>query len=100
MGNKDNLLKNSERPFKRRLFYKKLSGFKTELVMLYLFRGDVQHTYMQHTYVRTLMAEACSWGIDEYPDSKVHGASMGPIWGRQDPGGPHVGPMNLAICEM
>ena len=32
-----------------------------------------------------------------YPDSKVHGANMGPIWGRQDPGGPHVGPMNLAI---
>ena len=32
-----------------------------------------------------------------YPDSKVHGANMGPIWGRQDPGGPHVGPMNVAI---
>ena len=32
-----------------------------------------------------------------YPDSKVHGANMGPIWGRQDPGGPHVGPMNLPI---
>ena len=31
------------------------------------------------------------------PDSKVHGAIMGPIWGRQDPGGPHVGPMNFAI---
>ena len=31
------------------------------------------------------------------PDSKVHGANMGPIWGRQDPGGPHIGPMNLAI---
>ena len=31
------------------------------------------------------------------PDSKVHGAKMGPIWGRQDPGGPHVGPMNFAI---
>ena len=31
------------------------------------------------------------------PDSKVHGANMGPIWGRQDPGGPHVGPVNLAI---
>ena len=29
-----------------------------------------------------------------YPDGKVHGANMGPIWGRQDPGGPHVGPMN------
>ena len=31
------------------------------------------------------------------PDSKVHGANMGPIWGRQDPGGPHVGHMNFAI---
>ena len=34
------------------------------------------------------------------PDSKVHGANMGPIWGRQDPGGPHVGPMNLDIWEV
>ena len=32
-----------------------------------------------------------------YPDSKIHGANMGPIWGRQDPGGPHAGPMNPAI---
>ena len=24
-------------------------------------------------------------------DSKVHGANMGPIRGRQDPGGPHAG---------
>ena len=31
------------------------------------------------------------------PDSKVHGVNMGPIWDRQDPGGPHVGPMNLVI---
>ena len=30
-----------------------------------------------------------------YPDSKVHGANMGPTWGRQDPGGPHVGPRTL-----
>ena len=22
---------------------------------------------------------------------------MGPIWGRQDPGGPHAGPINFAI---
>ena len=26
-----------------------------------------------------------------YPDSKVQGANMEPIWGRQDPGRPHVG---------
>ena len=34
---------------------------------------------------------------ETYPDSKDHGANVGPIWGRQDPGGPHVGRMNLAI---
>ena len=31
------------------------------------------------------------------PDGKVHGANVRPIWGRQDPGGPHVGPMSLTI---
>ena len=36
-------------------------------------------------------------GASGFPDSKVHGANMGPIRGRQDPGGPHVGPMNFAI---
>ena len=30
------------------------------------------------------------------PDSNVHGAKMGPNWGRQDLGGSHVGPMNFA----
>ena len=29
----------------------------------------------------------------------VHGANMGPIWARQDPGGPHVGPMDFAIWD-
>ena len=33
------------------------------------------------------------------PDSKVHGANLGPTWGRQDPVGPHVGHVNLAIWE-
>ena len=32
-----------------------------------------------------------------YPDSKVHGANMGPTWVLSSPDGPHVGPMNLAI---
>ena len=31
------------------------------------------------------------------PDSKVHGANMGPTWVLLAPGGPHVGLMNLAI---
>ena len=33
------------------------------------------------------------------PESKVHGANVGPICGRQDPGGPHFGPMNFAIWD-
>ena len=36
--------------------------------------------------------------VHVYPDSKVYGANMGPTLGRQDPGGSHVGPVNLAIC--
>ena len=31
------------------------------------------------------------------PDSKLHVAHMGPTWVLSAPGGPHVGPMNLAI---
>ena len=45
---------------------------------------------------RSQFSLACSI-CENYPDSKVHGVNMGPIWGRQDPGGPHVGPMNIAI---
>ena len=33
------------------------------------------------------------------PNSKINGANMGLIWGRQDLGGPRVGPMNLAIWD-
>ena len=40
---------------------------------------------------------SCTSCTKRSPDSKVHGANMGPIWVRQDPGGPHVGPMNSAI---
>ena len=35
--------------------------------------------------------------FDNVPDSKVHGAHMGPTWVLSAPDGPHVGPMNLAI---
>ena len=36
---------------------------------------------------------------DGIPDSKFYGVNMGPIWGRQDPGGPLVGPMNFVIWD-
>ena len=34
------------------------------------------------------------------PDSKVHGANMGPTWVLSASDGPHVGPMNLVIRVM
>ena len=34
------------------------------------------------------------------PDSKSHGANMGPTWVLSAPDGPHVVPMNLIIREM
>ena len=34
------------------------------------------------------------------PDSKVHGASMGPTWVLSAPNGTHIGPMNLAIMAV
>ena len=38
-----------------------------------------------------------SYPTHRYPDNKVHGANMGPTWGRQDSDGTHVGPMNFSI---
>ena len=34
------------------------------------------------------------------PDSKVHGANMGPTWALSAPDRPHAGPMNLAIRDV
>ena len=42
----------------------------------------------------------CEFYVYSIPDSKVHGANMGPIWGRQDPDGTHVGPMNFVIWDV
>ena len=55
------------------------------------------HTGVYYPRVRISSTE--QKGIGNIPDSKVHGANMGPIWGRHDPGGPYVGPMNFAIRD-
>ena len=54
------------------------------------------HTLSWGVPRRLRLAKDVCWApdSDKYvivyaPDSKVHGANMGPIWGRQDPGGPH-----------
>ena len=71
-----------------------------DVIMVYHFQNS-WYT-MSWLYVHALHLDFCSiCSVDRlvftYPDSKVHGTNMGPTWGRQDPGGPHVGHMNLAI---
>ena len=64
--------------------FKQITDQITSVSLLQYFLWDLRQG---HAVLRTNRAH----------DSKVHGANIGPIWGRQDPGGPHVGPMNFAI---
>ena len=64
---------------------------------------DPRITWWCH-YMETLPAlpwlAFCVWSpppTKDHPDSKIHGANVGPTWGRQDPGEPHAGHRNLAI---
>ena len=50
-----------------------------------------------HTILAMVQIMAWCWPAKIHPDSKVHGANMGPTWVLSAPDGPHVGPMNLAI---
>ena len=61
--------------------------------------NELQAGYWQFddTEFRTSIVSKVNSNI---PDSKVRGANMGPIWGRQDPGGPLVGPMNFPIWDV
>ena len=63
--------------------------------------GERYHNNTELGITNTLKADI-SWIVhivcyltDSFPDSKVHGANMGPIWGRQDPGGPMLAPWIL-----
>ena len=40
------------------------------------------------------------WNEKHIPDSKVHGANMGPTWVMSAPDEPHISPMNLAIRDV
>ena len=54
--------------------------------------SDEQHT------VRDLQSSVVIRALQlPFPDSKVHGANMGPTWVLSAPDGPHVGPMNFTI---
>ena len=63
-------------------------------------RESLWRTLYSHWWHRRLLPRQPAKppvAIELVPNSKVHGANMGPTWGRQDPGGTHVGPMNFAI---
>ena len=55
-----------------------------------------QSFFFSELYPPTNEKALCFCGL-LVPDSKVHGATMGPTWVLSAPDGPHVGPMNLAI---
>ena len=61
---------------------------------------EVWDKYISTIGCLSQLAHTCDVFAKGFPDSKVHGANMGPIWDRQDPGGSHVGPMNFAIWEL
>ena len=70
-------------------------------------QGHAQPSYIAHPkrWCFYYKSTPCFWQrlavyLRSIPDSKVHGANMEPIWGRQDPGGPHVGPMNFSISDV
>ena len=74
--------------------WKKICGrpLHNRVLAMTCYTGNARHTRMRVGLKITIK-------ITIFPDSKVHGANMAPIWGRQDPGGPHVGPMNFAIWD-
>ena len=66
------------------------------MIFMWPLRADNRYDYKPDGYCHPIFL---AW-YKVTPDSKVHGVNMGPIWGRQDPGGPHLGPMNFAIWDI
>ena len=85
---------------------------KNTPVFLCFFSGSIKFLTLCSVRVRTYCANfwGKSWLQPKFswivglnindPDSQVHGANVGPIWGLHASGEPHVGPMNFAICGM
>ena len=57
------------------------------------------HLKIGAKFVGARSSNGCQTILNDSPDSKVHGAIMGPTWVLSAPDGPHVDPMNLAIRE-
>ena len=55
---------------------------------------------LSSTYWKQNSNAVCNLIMESIPDSKLHGANMGPTWVLSAPDGPHVGPINLAIWDV
>ena len=74
--------------------------FKVKHVLIVQQLPSIRRIWWTYTEIGRFQNCAFDMNLTEthsVPDSKVHGANMGSIWGRQDPGGPHVDPMKVAI---
>ena len=60
-------------------------------------RGHSQWNWFSVNAKESYTKEVMIGPGNDFPDGKAHGANMGPTWGRQDPGVPHVDPINIAI---
>ena len=71
-------------------------------VIIHITRPDRPAMYIGCVGVKAFVNQTITTTNARYSisDSKVHRANMGPIWDRQDPGGPHVGPMDFAIWDI
>ena len=77
----------------------KLLPYHTVLwdVELPLVNGRQTKMFIHQPIILILKAATVIMLWDIFPDSKVHGANVGPTWVLSAPDGPHDGPMNLAI---
>ena len=54
--------------------------------------------YEKLYFLNALRYVIWKWFVLQYPDSKVHGANMGPTWDLSAPDGPRDDLMNLSTC--
>ena len=64
---------------------------------VYSVYGDLINGYLTYFTKTESVVHPGSSRMANCPDSKVHGANIGPTWVLSAPDGPHVRPMNLAI---
>ena len=91
---------------RRPCFNEALRGMKyiVRMILLkYLPHGGILSIYLLYYGVYATIGFTyifeCYFTDSTVPDSKVHGANMGPTWVLSAPDGPHIVPMNLAIRD-